>query len=597
MARVEWTRQSGEDVEAVVAMLLCSRYPDAVRVRPSQGDGGIDVFVPGPAGSGAERAVYQVKKYCENLNGTQKREIKKSYKRVLETSKNEGWRITEWHLVMPLDPTSHNLGWLNHMIADADFPCEVNGLIYCDTLAADYPKVIDHYLRDGKDRLQAAMNNLTALLSGRKNREENEALMPADMMPDLAAIHQALNACDPFYKYDFAVSDQPPSDQPGPGEPGLVAVYAIQRDSVWVTIRIFALSLAALQERPISMQFKLTAPAGDEQLRQQVQKFIDYGAPLSMPEGTVSGTLDLPAGLGGDLHGASLQVVSAGKQVASDQTELTLAMLAPDSDAVIAGTTIKRTDYSLGQGGGFRSLWTDNAELFIIEMLAIGNEVNMGLQVNYDLNGRRPVDIVDSLRFLAAMHAPNRLGFGLTYGPREFSIAGEAPGDLDSSAKRWAVIADALVRIQDHVTALLRMPAQMTEKQAGDIIEAAKLVSGEALSGELSGAFTVYHTDADIAPQLERELSKVYEFVAIKTIEITLGRDVIPVGKEALFFLGRYLDVGDESSKIEPVSQGISIRYTGQAEVGRVLARHLQGIVSTEANENPRSDHPLIGGG
>jgi hypothetical protein len=39
MARVEWTRQSGEDVEAVVAMLLCSKYPSAVGVRPSQGDG------------------------------------------------------------------------------------------------------------------------------------------------------------------------------------------------------------------------------------------------------------------------------------------------------------------------------------------------------------------------------------------------------------------------------------------------------------------------------------------------------------------------------------------------------------------------------
>ena len=40
MARVEWTRQSGDDVETVVGMLLCSQRPNAVRVRPSQGDGG-----------------------------------------------------------------------------------------------------------------------------------------------------------------------------------------------------------------------------------------------------------------------------------------------------------------------------------------------------------------------------------------------------------------------------------------------------------------------------------------------------------------------------------------------------------------------------
>ena len=109
MARVEWTRQSGDDVEAVVAMLLCNQYPNAVRVRPSQGDGGIDVFVPGSAGFGAERAVYQVKKYSENLTSSQNRKIKRSYQRMVETSNEEGWRITEWHLVMPLDLTDKSL--------------------------------------------------------------------------------------------------------------------------------------------------------------------------------------------------------------------------------------------------------------------------------------------------------------------------------------------------------------------------------------------------------------------------------------------------------------------------------------------------------
>jgi hypothetical protein len=144
------------------------------------------------------------------------------------------------------------------------------------------------------------------------------------------------------------------------------------------------------------------------------------------------------------------------------------------------------------------------------------------------------------------------------------------------------VITDALVRIQDHVTVLLRMPADMTEKQGGDIIDAAKLVSGEALSGKLSGAFTVHHSEA-IDPQLGRELGKVYEFVAIKEITITLGQHVIPVGKEALFFLGHYLEITDASSRIEPVSEGVSVRYTGEVEVGRVLARHFQGVVSAEA--------------
>jgi hypothetical protein len=66
--------------------------PNAVRIRPSQGDAGIDVFIPGPAGWGKEREVWQIKRYCENLTGTQKRSIKRSFSRVVEASKKDGWR-------------------------------------------------------------------------------------------------------------------------------------------------------------------------------------------------------------------------------------------------------------------------------------------------------------------------------------------------------------------------------------------------------------------------------------------------------------------------------------------------------------------------
>lgn len=141
MARVEWTRQSGDEVETVVGMFLCSQFPNAVRVRASQGDGGIDIFVPGPAGWGKERAVWQIKRYCLNLTGTDKRAIKRSFSRVVETSKKEGWRTTEWHLVMPLDLTNQNLGWLDSYTPDACFPRETHGLLLRETLAANYPRM------------------------------------------------------------------------------------------------------------------------------------------------------------------------------------------------------------------------------------------------------------------------------------------------------------------------------------------------------------------------------------------------------------------------------------------------------------------------
>jgi hypothetical protein len=48
-----------------VAILLCRENPAAVRVRPSRGDGGIDILVP-LYGTGTV-AVYQVKLFTANL--------------------------------------------------------------------------------------------------------------------------------------------------------------------------------------------------------------------------------------------------------------------------------------------------------------------------------------------------------------------------------------------------------------------------------------------------------------------------------------------------------------------------------------------------
>ncbi|SKU94094.1 Uncharacterised protein [Mycobacteroides abscessus subsp. bolletii] len=595
LARVEWTRQSGEDVEAVVGMLLCSRFPNAVRVRPSQGDGGIDIFVPGPAGWGKERAVWQIKRYCHNLTGTEKRAIKRSFARVVETSKKEGWRITEWHLAMPLDLTGQNLGWLDAYLSDsaAEFPCETHGLLLCDTLAGIYPKVVDYYLRDGKERLQAELDSLTAILARRTNRNEDEPLMPADVTTDLTSIYNALNACDPFYKYNLEVSDKPPPDVP-PDDDGLIAVHATCQDSVWITIKIYALSLAALEERPITWRLQLAVSPEDDALRKQVEKFIDYGGPLSMPAGAVSGFLDLPGGLGGDIGGASLEVIDIAEQSEDGQEpKLAIAMLAPDSDTVIASTAIRRTELSRGQGGGIRSIWIDEAELFSIEMLAKANqqrELTWNFQTEYSLGGRRPADIVDSLKFLAAMHVPNRIGIGLPYGPKEFTSGGTAPSpEPDMDAKRWARIAEALAQIQNHVGSLLKMPAELTVDQAKGILHVEKLVSGNTATGAVSGAFTVTHQET---PNVARTADKLYEFMLIRDAEINLGEEVIVVGKEMLFFLGRYLVIGDDKSVVEPKSEYASLWYTGELESGHVMARRFEGALADSGSTDADAPAP-----
>lgn len=73
MARVEWSRLSGDEAEAVLGVMLCREHPTATRVKPSQGDGGIDVWVP----EGDTAIVYQIKSYTGNIEGYAKPALKK----------------------------------------------------------------------------------------------------------------------------------------------------------------------------------------------------------------------------------------------------------------------------------------------------------------------------------------------------------------------------------------------------------------------------------------------------------------------------------------------------------------------------------------
>jgi hypothetical protein len=154
MARVEWSRLSGDDIEAVVAILLCREHPTATRIKPSIGDAGIDVWVPGVKGP----SVYQVKGYTGNIDATRRRHIKKSWTQLQKYVRVNSVALACWYLVMPENPTKEQLKWFDEeLTADAKCPCIWKGLDYPEGLAAKYPEVIDYYLRDGKERLEATV--------------------------------------------------------------------------------------------------------------------------------------------------------------------------------------------------------------------------------------------------------------------------------------------------------------------------------------------------------------------------------------------------------------------------------------------------------
>lgn len=97
--RVPWSRLDSGEFEHTVAMLVCADHPLGQKFTPGP-DGGIDVFVPD---GDSQRKVFQVKNFPLKFANAEFRQVRKSLRAVAETSRQEGWAITEWHLVIPRD--------------------------------------------------------------------------------------------------------------------------------------------------------------------------------------------------------------------------------------------------------------------------------------------------------------------------------------------------------------------------------------------------------------------------------------------------------------------------------------------------------------
>jgi hypothetical protein len=576
MARVEWTRQSGEDVESVVAMLLCTEYPNAWRIRPGRGDGGVDVFVP-LSDDRARRDVYQVKKFTSNLTNSQKRKIRVSFEALLKTAEAEQWEISSWSLVLPLDPTPANESWFDQVTVDAGFPCRWVGLNRLDLLAAQNPMVIDYYLRDGKDRLQQQTDLLAGVIARRADRTPGEALQPLDVRSDLMEIYKAINAYDPHYRYELSMTASPP-DGSEANRPGIVALVAYGSPDGWLVISLFARSMAALEERPITGEYSVKID-GDSDLGMEFRSYYQFGTPVSLPRGSVNVRLSLPGGLGILDSDNNVELSISPSDTARDEhaeTELVVAVLSPD-ECTLAELDVRLLERTHGLAGGTCTVWTDSSGFVRLEILASGhpNLTTANMEMTADPAGRRPADIVASLEFIANLHGPNTLGVSTPYGPRQFSVFSmtETGRERDISAVRLAKIARALATIQQHTKERILFPSSYTGDQAREMIRAARLLSGEAIS------FTWPEIRVDLEPDraFPFQVNDEAMFRVVQALEVSLDSGRLKVGKHMAILQGRITELTATQLVAVPTGDDRAqmLRFDGDEQPGRFRAREV----------------------
>ncbi|WP_328736114.1 hypothetical protein [Streptomyces bobili] len=474
MGRVAWTRLSGDEVEEVVAILVSREHPRAERIRPSQGDGGIDVLLPLDGGT---FQVLQVKKFAENLTASQKTQIEKSFNRLVSYAKSRGMRVSGWSLVTPLDRTKENLEWLESVTKAADFDIEWRGLPYVEGLVSKYPEVIDYYLHDGKDRLEAAVSSLSSLLRFHASRDATPGnYQVADSMATLHTLHAEINRYDPHYRYDVSVeSDTTEASQPD--IPGLVCTVQQSDGRSRVTVKVIARFSDAVHVRPIPLSVMIRAEQGSE-LETALEEFGAFGTPVTVPPENVEFSLDLPGGLGVSDTSGEFSIFLPRSNTA---VPLQFSILDSSSE-LLADTEIVFHTSTRGQTGAEIYGSEEGGVFDIMLRLVFPNQLShFNIHVK-DFSGRKLETVLPGLRFLANCHNSNKLRIFDPFTGVEAALGTLGVGTVGDAEMIVKCVED-LIALQGAAKRRIPVPDFTTVRveDALDWARAARLVRGDAV--------------------------------------------------------------------------------------------------------------------
>ena len=286
--RIPWTRYSGEDVESVLATFISLEERNAIKIRPSRGDGGIDLIVY----LDAETVdIYQIKKFAENLKNSQKAQIKNSWHELSATTAVLHVKINSWHLVMPLDPTNENLRWAKELVEPSGTKFIWDGLSRVDGWASKYPEVIDYYFSNGKEEVS---EYAAKLLSMANLPDCSDPVILENRLRDLCS---NLDKLDPYYAYSVHVlSKYDKRNDFSTRAPGVVV------SQILVTPGSGRIAIDVIEKTPIAsmlhpLTFSLKIIAGTDEEKEQAQNFIEYGMPFtSLPAEVIDQDCQLPVG-------------------------------------------------------------------------------------------------------------------------------------------------------------------------------------------------------------------------------------------------------------------------------------------------------------
>jgi hypothetical protein len=392
--------------------------------------------------------------------------------------------IETWLLTLPLDPTPEQYQWLLDEAADANVPFDVEwrGLVFLEGLAADYPQVIDYYLRDGKDRLEGsivALRDLAQLPASRSGT----ALEPADAVDRLRNLREALNRDDPHYRYDFEVTASEPILL---DRPFLVASVVDATAGSYVTFHVYAKYRDAPEDRPIPVNFNIVRTNLSPEAAAAVEQMLQYGTPVSLLESAVTDVnIDMPGGLG--IHGGSGSIWLGPAHPAGAQSGRAVwAILPPGGTDPEAQLTFVMEPATRGVAGGIRVHGVDTTGVvdgtIVVDPPAGDGVRTVRLSVTgIDPKGKPVGQVLPGLRFMRQFRGPGRLAFGPEYGPlaaaTAFTLSESSPA-VSATALEYVEALDAISRRSGKLILLPEL-TEVPVDEYKDIIGIGRVLRGE----------------------------------------------------------------------------------------------------------------------
>lgn len=548
---MEWAALSGDEVEAVLSNLLYNEFERALRVRPSQGDFGIDVIVPTPEN---RWDVYQIKKFSQNLTSNQKGQVEDSFRRVILALVRRNVPLNNWYLVMPLDPTLDNLlDWFqalpqNEITAMATDPeiglteqekldihawlatpgriIDWKGLDFCQKLTGDYPYVVDYYLHGGRERLREAVADLAKLLSRDATLPETELqstpgsgeaalLQPAEIRDHLIRLDRVLDT-DPHFRYGHSIEPNRPDLRPEPGL--LAATQESLAGGRWLTFKIYQRSAQSLDERPIPIELEFDfedAPAD----RESFDLWRKYGKPF---EGTARFKVDFPGGLHGEATAGHVRLTPADGE--GNRHVNRMRIVGPDG-TVTPALRFSMTTTTGIEGTGLWAQGEDETNTVTVETLI--DTSDMSGKINFavrPLAGLLAERCLPAVTFSSHLVAPNVIEVAAEFGDfAKFTDIATAEPLVAPAVVR---LVQSLATIQRRASVPILIPdvSEMEDAELAGIKRAASLVDGHTVVG------TWTQMTVERLPGVDLDPNGHYQVAVTKPLTVHINGAVIMLG-------------------------------------------------------------------